>query len=114
VLAISTTMTRLRLSLLSAALLAGCTVGPDYAPRSAAELGVPDAYSVTAAPTREDLTHWWTRFDDPVLGRLVEQASTANTDLAQSQARLRQARESLIQSRAGLLPTLNGSGGYSR
>ena len=113
-LAISTTMTRLRLSLLSAVALTGCTVGPDYAPRSAAELGVPDAYSVTAAPTREDLTHWWTRFDDPVLGQLVEQAGAANTDVAQGLARLRQAREALVQSRANLLPTLNGSGGYSR
>jgi NodT family efflux transporter outer membrane factor (OMF) lipoprotein len=94
--------------------LAGCAVGPDYTPRSAAELGVPAAYSVRAAPTPEDLTHWWTRFDDPVLGRLVEQAAGANLDVAQAIARLRQAREALVQNRAGLLPTLTGSGGYSR
>ncbi|VVT05947.1 RND transporter [Sphingomonas sp. EC-HK361] len=105
---------RTRSLLLSAAALAGCTVGPDYRPKSAAELGVPDAYSVTAAPTREDLTRWWSKFDDPVLGQLVEQAASANLDVAQAVARLRQAREALVVSRASLLPSLNGSAGYSR
>lgn len=94
--------------------LAGCTVGPDYQPRSASELGVPVAYSVPAPPTREDLTRWWQRFDDPVLGELVDQAATANLDVAQAIARLRQARESLVQSRADLLPSLSGNTGYSR
>jgi NodT family efflux transporter outer membrane factor (OMF) lipoprotein len=107
-------MTRLRAPLLLAAALGGCSVGPDYRPRTPAELGVPDAFSVTAAPTREDLTRWWRSFDDPVLGDLVEQAAAANLDLAQATARLRQAREALVQSRSTLLPTINGSGGYSR
>jgi NodT family efflux transporter outer membrane factor (OMF) lipoprotein len=103
-----------RTLLLLPVLLAGCTVGPDYRPRSAAELGVPEGYSVAAAATPEDLTRWWNRFDDPLLGRLVEQARVANLDVAQAVARLRQARESLSQSRAGLLPTLSGSAGYQR
>ena len=95
-------------------LLAGCTVGPDYRPKAAAELGVPDAYSVTPETKPEDLTRWWQKFDDPVLGQLVEQAAASNLDIAQSVARLRQARESLIQNRASLLPTLSGSAGYQR
>ncbi|QNE33487.1 efflux transporter outer membrane subunit [Sphingomonas sp. NBWT7] len=107
-------MQRFRASLLLAVALGGCTVGPDYRPRTASELGVPDAYSVTAAPTREDLTRWWRGFDDPVLGDLVERAAATNLDIAQAAARLRQAREALVQNRATLLPTLNGSGGYSR
>jgi multidrug efflux system outer membrane protein len=94
--------------------LAGCTVGPDYQPRSASELGVPVAYSVPAPPTREELARWWQRFDDPVLGELVDQAATANLDVVQAIARLRQARESLVQSRADLLPSLSGNTGYSR
>lgn len=95
-------------------LLGGCTVGPDYRPRSAAELGVPDAYSVPASPQPEELTGWWGRFDDPVLGQLVEQAASANLDVAQAVARLRQAREALVQSRSQLLPTVSGSAGYNR
>ena len=113
-LAIRDTMIRDRALLLMPIVLAGCTVGPDYHPKTAAELGVPDAYSVTAAPSAEDLTAWWTRFDDPVLGQLVERSRAANTDLAQAVARLRQAREALVQSRSSLLPTLSGSGGYQR
>ncbi|SFP69432.1 efflux transporter outer membrane subunit [Sphingomonas rubra] len=108
-------MTRALILLLAGtAVLAGCTVGPDYRPRTATELGVPDAWSVTAAPTREDLTRWWDRFNDPTLGRLVEQAAANNTDVAQAVGRLRQAREALVQSRATLFPTLSGSGGYQR
>lgn len=101
-------------ALLAATALAGCTVGPDYHPQSAAALGVPDGYSVPAQQTPEDLTRWWANFDDPVLGQLVEQARVANTDIAQAVARLRQAREALVQSRASLLPTLSGSAGYQR
>jgi NodT family efflux transporter outer membrane factor (OMF) lipoprotein len=100
--------------LLATALLSGCSVGPDYRPKSAAALGVPDVWSVTAPPTSEDLTRWWRKFDDPVLGQLVEQAAAANLDVAQAVARLRQAREALVVSQSGLLPSISGSAGYSR
>lgn len=103
---------------LSALALAGCTVGPDYRPRSATELGVPDAYSVEPGTanlaTREELTRWWEKFGDPDLTRLVDLAARQNLDLAASVARLRQAREALVQDRAQLLPTLSGSAGYNR
>ncbi|MEE8611363.1 MAG: efflux transporter outer membrane subunit [Sphingomonas aquatilis] len=99
---------------LAALALAGCTVGPDYRAKTPAELGVPTAYSVPAPASPEDLTRWWSNFDDPVLGQLVEQARGTNTDIAQAIGRLRQAREALVQSRASLLPTLSGSAGYQR
>ncbi len=99
---------------LAALALAGCTVGPDYRAKTPAELGVPTAYSVPAPASPEDLTRWWSNFDDPVLSQLVEQARGANTDIAQAIGRLRQAREALVQSRASLLPTLSGSAGYQR
>jgi len=100
--------------LLALMLLPACSVGPAYHPKTAGELGVPDDWSVTAAPSSEDLTAWWRRFDDPVLTQLVEQAAATNLDLAQSIARLRQAREALVVSGASLLPTLSGSGSYGR
>uniref|UniRef100_UPI001576E27D TolC family protein n=1 Tax=Sphingomonas bacterium TaxID=1895847 RepID=UPI001576E27D len=103
-----------RLAVLLPLALAACTVGPDYHPATPADLGVPASYSVAAGQAREDLTRYWTRFDDPLLTELVERARTANTDLAQAVGRLRQAREALIQSRASLYPTLTGSAGYNR
>lgn len=95
--------------------VAACTVGPDYRPSAPSVLGVPDRYSVPAdARTPEDITAWWKGFDDPLLGQIVEQARANNLDIAQAVARLRQAREALVQSRAQLLPTVSGAAGYSR
>ncbi len=108
-------MMRNGLSIVMIVALAGCSVGPDYRAPPVAELGVPDAWSVPAgAAPREDLTKWWTRFDDPLLQRLVASASTASLDVAQAVTRLRQARESLVQSRTQLLPNIGGSAGFSR
>lgn len=108
---------RFPILMLGTAMLSACSVGPDYRPKSAAELSVPEGWSVPAgpaAPSAEDLSRWWGRFDDPVLGQLVEQAASANLDIAQAVARLRQAREALVVSRADLFPTLGGSGGYTQ
>ena len=95
--------------------LAACTVGPNYKPATPAELGVPGGYSVnTPARTADDITHWWTGFDDPMLAQLVVQSQTTNLDIAQAVARLKQAHEALIQSRAQLLPQVTGSAGYNK
>src|SRR3546814_20296152 len=110
-------MARLRslLLMVPAASLAACAVGPNYRPASSGALGVPDQFSVAAdARAQEDLSAWWTRFDDPLLTRLVEQARADNLDVAQAMSRLRQAHEGLMQSRAQFLPPVSGSGGYSR
>ena len=104
----------LTLSLMLALSLSACAVGPDYHPRAASELGVPDAWSVSAGQkAQEDLSQWWTRFDDPMLGSLVQRAQAANLDVAQAVVRLRQAREALVQQRADLFPSLSASGGVS-
>lgn len=101
--------------LLAAAPLAGCAAGPDYHPAAPAALGVPDSYSVAGAPgARADLSRWWSSFDDPMLVTLVDQARTANLDVAQAVARLRQAREALVQARASLFPTVDLSASASR
>jgi multidrug efflux system outer membrane protein len=102
-------------ALLSATLLSGCAVGPDYlAPRPEA-LGVPGAYGVAAAPAGPvDLTVWWRQFNDPLLADLIGRATRANLDIAVSQARLIQARESLVQARAALLPSLTAQPGATR
>jgi NodT family efflux transporter outer membrane factor (OMF) lipoprotein len=76
---------------------------------------VPDTYyrrPADAAPA--DLARWWERFDDPLLTRLIDDATAANLDLAAASARLTQARESLVQARAGLVPTVGASAGAGR
>jgi NodT family efflux transporter outer membrane factor (OMF) lipoprotein len=106
----------------SALLLSGCTVGPDYHPSSPNALGVPAAYAppvtpapVSAAPSAPgDLSAWWRRFDDPMLSDLIARATASNLEIAQSVARLAQAREARVQARGDLLPTLSGSAGATR
>jgi NodT family efflux transporter outer membrane factor (OMF) lipoprotein len=104
---------------LCALLLGACTVGPNYRPPPAGALSVPEAFygpapaaAGSAAPA--DLARWWERFDDPLLTRLIDEASRDNLDLAASAARLTQARESLVQARAGLVPTVGASAGAGR
>lgn len=96
----------------TALLLAGCAAGPDYHAPQVGALGVPDAYYTASggtAPSEADLARWWTRLDDPALSALIDAAVANNLDIVQAQARLRQARESLVQANASFLPQLNGS-----
>ena len=65
------------------------------------------------APISADLAEYWTQLGDPLLDEFVEQAILENRDLAVSAARLDQARASLVQARAGYLPSVNGTGGVS-
>ena len=98
--------------LLAATLLAGCTVGPNYAPPPQAALPVPPAYSQAgvegAAPAE-----WWKQFGDPELDRLVMLAASRNFDLEAAAARIAQARAQVAVARSSLLPTLDGTGGVN-
>ena len=98
-----------------ALLLASCAVGPNYRPPETKVLAVPPGYT-TQAPNGAvpDLQRWWVNFNDPQLDSIVDLALKDNLDIAQAVSRLRQARESLIQSRASLFPTVNANGSYSR
>ena len=100
-----------------AALLSGCALGPNYRAPGAPALGVPDAYTVapgTSAEAPGELATWWERFDDPLLVELVARATASDLQVAESVARLTQARESRIQARADQLPSLTGSAGLTR
>jgi len=107
---------KLILSLSLATLVASCAAGPDYRPAESSRLGVPDSYIQGAGQplSPEAMAKWWTQLGDPALDTLVERAIAANLDLAQSTARLRQAREALVQARAGFLPSVDASAGAGR
>ncbi len=55
------------------------------------------------------LAEWWTRFNDPLLTRLVTQALAANSSVNSAQAALRQARALRDVAAAGLLPAVGSS-----
>ncbi|HEX8937386.1 MAG TPA: efflux transporter outer membrane subunit, partial [Sphingomicrobium sp.] len=108
---------------LAALLLGGCTLGPNYHAPDSASLGVPSSYAppVTqpsgagnSSAAAADLVTWWQQFEDPLLTELIGRATAGNLQIAQSLARLAEAREARVQAGAGLLPTLNGSAGANR
>jgi len=108
----------LHASLLAAAALAGCAVGPTY---QAPALDAPVAYH--GAPTLAQrageaappmLDAWWRGFDDPELVRVVERAIAQNLDLAASQERVAQARAAAARAGASRAPAANADASVAR
>jgi NodT family efflux transporter outer membrane factor (OMF) lipoprotein len=109
--------TVLVVSLAALAVIGGCMVGPDYQPP---KIQAPPAWSgvtnrSTNAGTRltesaVDLARWWTRFQDPRLTELVEEALRTNLDVKIAEARLQQARATRGRDVGGLWPSLTASG----
>ncbi|MBB6250852.1 efflux transporter outer membrane subunit [Nitrospirillum iridis] len=98
---------------LSPLLAAGCAVGPDYRPP---QQPVPAEWANGSPATTGALalSRWWQRLDDPLLDTLVEKAVQGNLDVASAKAKIREARASYRQAGGALLPTLSGSGSYTR
>jgi NodT family efflux transporter outer membrane factor (OMF) lipoprotein len=93
--------------------VAGCA-HTNVAP-PAAGIPVPQAWAENgAAPAPADISAYWKQLNDPLLSQFVEQAIANNQDLAQSAARVAQARAQLASARAGYFPQVTGSAGTSK
>ncbi|MDR3513801.1 MAG: TolC family protein [Caulobacteraceae bacterium] len=91
---------------LSALLLAGCAVGPNY---QKPDLALTAAYHTPPpAPVADagqaSLSAWWRGFGDPELTRVVERAGAQNLDLEQARERILQSRAVAHAAGAALLP----------
>ncbi len=76
--------------------LAGCAVGPDFAPPAAPVANkYLEARSRSIVSDRHDYRSWWRVFRDPVLDRLVEIAYAQNLTLLSAGTRVLQARAEL-------------------
>jgi NodT family efflux transporter outer membrane factor (OMF) lipoprotein len=111
-------VTRAVCTILLAAVIGGCTVGPDY---HAPATSMPSHWEVTPStqashPIQGEapIERWWTTFDDPELDSLVSRAVQSNLDLEAAIERIRQSRATLEASKAGFLPTANLNGSYTR
>ncbi|TCM12726.1 NodT family efflux transporter outer membrane factor (OMF) lipoprotein [Novosphingobium sp. PhB165] len=107
-------------TILLAVLLSGCAVGPNYH-RPAAESDRATFIGDAAVAERQaaqsaDLARWWEGFNDPLLTALISQAQDRNLDVAQSLARVRQAKAGLNAATAALLPSgsVQASAGHLR
>lgn len=116
-----TTLPHLRSALLGlagATMLAGCTVGPDFArpaaPSQSAYLSPHDATPTPAAgpvamPGEGPAQRWWTAFGSSELDALVDQALAHNATLQASNATLAAAREQVAAARGRRLPQLDAT-----
>jgi NodT family efflux transporter outer membrane factor (OMF) lipoprotein len=118
---------RASLAVLVAALLAGCSSGPDFAApgawspsawfktETAPSTPAPATKPVASAPVAEPIDpDWWTIFGDPELTSLEKRVASANLDLRVATLRLAQSRAQLRIAAAPEFPTLNGEASYQR
>jgi NodT family efflux transporter outer membrane factor (OMF) lipoprotein len=108
-------------SVLLALGLGACTVGPDFVPPKPPDVQAwNDKSTFSTDPSARVSTgtnpdpKWWSGFDDPILTKLEEQAISGNLDLQQAVLRVVAARQSEVAARAAGLPTLGGTGSYTR
>jgi outer membrane protein, multidrug efflux system len=112
-----------RISLLKVAavmlLTSACMVGPNYKPpvtRMPAHWEGDDEVTKSQASEapNTNLAQWWRAFNDPILDELIEQALSSNLDERIAIARIREERAYLVMSRAGLYPSVDAAGSYTR
>lgn len=97
---------------ISAALLAGCAVGPDYQ-RPALELPATVGNALVAGPAQAGQP-WWKVFRDPALDKLIEEAVAHNTDILTAAARVTEAEAQLGIARSDQFPTFYATAGRTR
>ena len=95
----------------SAALLCGCAVGPDY---ERPNFKIENNWSEKGLDKEaKNIADWWKIFGDEQLNSLVERALENNYSIATARTRIQQSRATLGMSTSGLFPTLDASGSYS-
>ena len=113
------------LAVFSAAILVGCSSGPDFerpdkpkatgytpeslAPQTASASG-PGGAAQSFVPEKDIPGEWWTLFQSSQLDTLIKESLQANPDVDAAQAALRQARENFYAQQGGLFPTLTANG----
>jgi len=97
------------------ALLAGCTVGPNYQ-RPAPAAPLPMDWHWQAAQPRDDLPKgpWWRLFREDELDRLEDAAIAQNQDLKAAVARVDESRARARLQGASFFPTANLDPAYTR
>lgn len=95
------------------ALLAGCTVGPNY---KRPVVATPTTWKEATITTNATVfpPEWWQVFNDTELDSLETQAVEANQDLKRAVAHVTEARALARVSQADLYPNLSANGGYTR
>lgn len=103
-------------TLLAAALLTACATPATAPPVTAAAVMAQWSDNTAAPRDAAALARWWSLFDDPLMGDLVQEALQANTHIRLARASLAQARALRTVTAAALQPQVDAgaSAGRSR
>src|SRR5881296_4538257 len=99
--------------IVTAALLGGCAIGPNYKRPAVAEPQTFRGQAMAEAASLADAP-WWEVFQDPNLKALIQEALRNNYDVRIAAARVQEARANLSVARSDLYPSFDYSGGVSR
>lgn len=101
------------LTLLSALLLGGCAIGPDYA---RPDITLPDTFQHEGNATKEVAidAQWWKNFQDPLLTQSVQEALNNNYDLQSSRASVNALLGQFDQAKSALYPQINANASLDR
>ena len=100
-------------SIVAAALLGGCAIGPNYKRPTVAEPQTFRGQATAEAASLADAP-WWEVFRDPILVDLIREALHNNYDVRIAAARVQEARANLSIARSDLYPSFDYSGGVAR
>ena len=100
-------------SLVVAALLSGCAIGPDYKRPAVARPETFRGQATAEAASLADVP-WWEAFQDPILKGLIQDALGSNYDVRIAAARVQEARANLGVARSDYFPSLDYGVGASR
>lgn len=97
------------------ALLAGCTVGPDY---QAPDTALPESWRQPAPPGPkldvEADQAWWRSFNDPLLTNLIDRAVITNFDLQRARAAIIEARALRLEAASAFYPSVDAGTSVTR
>ncbi|MGN0914121.1 MAG: TolC family protein, partial [Alphaproteobacteria bacterium] len=101
------------LAFFSFALLASCSVGPDYRqPQFFGNDEIAKSLGLNGQNSRQITKDWYRRFNDEALNVLIDNALENSPDVQIAVQKLRQARANLKINAVSYLPSLNADGGY--
>jgi NodT family efflux transporter outer membrane factor (OMF) lipoprotein len=103
------------LSTAAAALLAACSVGPDYhRPDAPVPTTYKEGWKTVEPQDATDRGAWWAIYNDPLLDELERQIDISNQNLRAAEASYRQARAVVAQARAGYFPAVSVAASVTR
>ena len=106
--------TSLSLTILSALLLGGCAIGPDYV---RPDVAVPENFlqkDINQTAQQRLHSQWWKSFQDEPLNRAIEEALKTNFDVQASQASVDALLGKFDQAKSYLYPQINANSSLNR